>query len=487
MRITALLAFLFSASAAWAGAVLPQRTYSLTPSMFGAYGDGVHDDTTALQATLTAGAAQNLKVDLQGYPYLTGALSLTGSAPLMIDGQGSWLKAKSGTGTVLSIQNNPNYFSVQNITIQAQGNAQNCLNTSNSTYAGAQVNQFINIKCFGPWGIGWIAAGNNDTFFDNITINAANGLTPNASTSTSSNVLNFASVPSWVSTAIANETVYVTDSTNYLAIAPGTHITAVSSTTITLSANVTATVNSGDLIYIGSGIALQCNSCGGGHMRMISPEIFNGTISGGWQNVTIVDGVDTGYEFTLADENSLDAEGGYHYPSISTGNIFQIDSGIDVTSISIVGGRWENYYTNGSIIGGPGKLGGYENIVGSFTFVGSHIFTSDSATGVTLINSSVGCASANPIQCTVRLIDGWIDTTEVSIASTSKVAVLSENAVGTMLPSSTVANLPTCGTNFQYMLRAVTDATSPTYGGTLTGGGSTPALAMCVGSSWLAH
>jgi hypothetical protein len=52
----------------------------------------------------------------------------------------------------------------------------------------------------------------------------------------------------------------------------------------------------------------------------------------------------------------------------------------------------------------------------------------------------------------------------------------------------TVSTLPTCSSSVnKYQFAVVTDATSPTYNGTLTGSGSVVTLAWCNGSSWTAH
>lgn len=50
----------------------------------------------------------------------------------------------------------------------------------------------------------------------------------------------------------------------------------------------------------------------------------------------------------------------------------------------------------------------------------------------------------------------------------------------------TVATLPSCP-GHTGLLVWVSDAQSPSYGGALTGGGSTPALAFCGGATWNAH
>ena len=51
----------------------------------------------------------------------------------------------------------------------------------------------------------------------------------------------------------------------------------------------------------------------------------------------------------------------------------------------------------------------------------------------------------------------------------------------------TVATLPTSNATTKGDMVYVTDATSPTYGGTLTGGGTTVTPAFCIGAAWTAH
>lgn len=81
----------------------------------------------------------------------------------------------------------------------------------------------------------------------------AGSLTTNAQTPTSSNVLNFASVPSWVTPGMP-----VVDQTNTAAINGAQYVESTTGTTVTLycagaACNVNATVNSGDVIAFGSG------------------------------------------------------------------------------------------------------------------------------------------------------------------------------------------------------------------------------------------
>ena len=51
----------------------------------------------------------------------------------------------------------------------------------------------------------------------------------------------------------------------------------------------------------------------------------------------------------------------------------------------------------------------------------------------------------------------------------------------------TVAQLPPCNAQSKGYLYAVTDASSPTYGATLTGGSTSFAIAACDGANWTAH
>lgn len=57
----------------------------------------------------------------------------------------------------------------------------------------------------------------------------------------------------------------------------------------------------------------------------------------------------------------------------------------------------------------------------------------------------------------------------------------------TQLRDYTVGTLPTCNAGSSGELAYVTDATSPTYNATITGGGTIPALALCNGTNWTAH
>ena len=58
---------------------------------------------------------------------------------------------------------------------------------------------------------------------------------------------------------------------------------------------------------------------------------------------------------------------------------------------------------------------------------------------------------------------------------------------GTRYSPTTVAALPACNSSDTGSIFAVDDATSPSYGAALTGGGTDYALALCTGSTWVAH
>lgn len=55
------------------------------------------------------------------------------------------------------------------------------------------------------------------------------------------------------------------------------------------------------------------------------------------------------------------------------------------------------------------------------------------------------------------------------------------------LVTTTVAGLPTCSATYQNALAAVSDATTPTYGGALTGGGTVQTPVFCNGTAWSSH
>lgn len=60
-------------------------------------------------------------------------------------------------------------------------------------------------------------------------------------------------------------------------------------------------------------------------------------------------------------------------------------------------------------------------------------------------------------------------------------------AAGAQMATTVVADLQPCTSSVTGATMGVTDASSPTWNGTLTGGGSTFVLAVCNGSAWTVH
>lgn len=75
----------------------------------------------------------------------------------------------------------------------------------------------------------------------------------------------------------------------------------------------------------------------------------------------------------------------------------------------------------------------------------------------------------------------------LAAAQTSKYGIPSFHAPYTgaiQLPVTTVAKLPTCDAYSAGIVMVVTDATTPTYNGSLTGGGAVVVTVLCTGAAW---
>jgi len=95
-----------------------------------------------------------------------------------------------------------------------------------------------------------------------------------------------------------------------------------------------------------------------------------------------------------------------------------------------------------------------------------------SVDGVSLTSSTSDGATAKPLE----LLGSSVQVTApLILAGSAKLAGL------------TVSSLPTCNTAAKGTMYYVTDATSPTYNGALTGGGAVAVPAFCNGSAWTAH
>ena len=60
-------------------------------------------------------------------------------------------------------------------------------------------------------------------------------------------------------------------------------------------------------------------------------------------------------------------------------------------------------------------------------------------------------------------------------------------SLGVQITETTVGSLGTCDAGATGTIKYVTDASGPTYGATLAGGGAVRALALCDGTNWTAH
>lgn len=105
------------------------------------------------------------------------------------------------------------------------------------------------------------------------------------------------------------------------------------------------------------------------------------------------------------------------------------------------------------------------------------------------IASFLGTAGLGAFAQTAGYIPGTGEILPYPIigTSTAKFSGLITALAGVNLPVSTVAGLPTCNAAAKGTLRAVSDATTPTYNGTLTGGGAVVVPVFCNGSAWTSH
>jgi hypothetical protein len=127
----------------------------------------------------------------------------------------------------------------------------------------------------------------------------------------------------------------------------------------------------------GAGGAALAIHASGGHVRLLSPTIFNGVVEISCQSLSVIDGVDCGYRIVGLDNNDLTFSGGYHYASDRGRNI-ELADGVTVTSINAFGGRFENGVTRGEIVGGGGL------IAGSVLLEGLHCFATGGAQAIRL-------------------------------------------------------------------------------------------------------
>ena len=83
----------------------------------------------------------------------------------------------------------------------------------------------------------------------------------------------------------------------------------------------------------------------------------------------------------------------------------------------------------------------------------------------------------------------WAQQAVYQVVSTGafKIGPLTVSSGQAILPTYTVATLPTCNTAEKGAIAFVTDATTPTYNGSLTGSGTVVVPVSCSGSAWTSH
>lgn len=137
---------------------------------FGAKGDGVTNDTAAVQAAINTGDP----VYLPAGNYMCGALTKTNNAALFGDGFGrTTITARAGTGTLLTARQQAG-MRLEGFALNGNGIAATVLDTEWTIVAGlpapSQNNQYSRLRISGWTSIGWRAKSNNDSDFDTCLI-----------------------------------------------------------------------------------------------------------------------------------------------------------------------------------------------------------------------------------------------------------------------------------------------------------------------------
>jgi len=158
--------------------------------------------------------------------------------------------------------------------------------------------------------------------------------------------------------------------------------------------------------------------------------------------------------------------------AVNVGGIVKAQSATASTSTS-TGGL---VVTGGLGVGGAGYFGG---TVTAPTFSGN-------LTGAVTGNVS-GNLTGNVTGNVTGAVNGSIGATTPSTGTFTTVISNSVSTGSTALTAYTVSTLPTCNSSTNGALYYITDATAPTYNGTLTGGGSVRTLALCNNTAWTAH
>lgn len=211
--------------------------------------------------------------------------------------------------------------------------------------------------------------------------------------------------------------------------------------------------------------------------------------------------------------NSIHMTSGYNYgntiisPDLEvSGTNLMIDSANAVNN-TIIGGQWQwTTATVNATAGSNNRLIGNNFGTGSFAFTNATgiILYGPGATGVETLGGlnvpsiSSGSTSALNLQTSGGTQVQVYNTASANHAleftgSNGGNPIIGTNAgfvsfgTGIVPPITIVSSLPTCNSGNKGLLYTVSDATTPTYNASLTGGGSVSVLAYCNGSAWTAH
>jgi len=203
--------------------------------------------------------------------------------------------------------------------------------------------------------------------------------------------------------------------------------------------------------------------------------VGNGSLAGTFRNLIMASSVPvTSFTNTAAATRSLVAPNG----NATLSGVVSAGAGFTTTSVP---GLTCTYSTGGACVEAT-AASGHEarlEIAGNGNTVGTTSFQVRQTTANEAILGNLADAA-------LRLETDGSD--RVDVPATGGLAIdAPTSGVALQMPVTTVASLPSCTSSIKGAMYPVSDASSPTYGGTLTGGSSTYAIALCNGSAWVAH
>lgn len=262
-----------------------------------------------------------------------------------------------------------------------------------------------------------------------------------------------------------------------------------------------AVQNLSNSVFLGQGVAPSLTNsteevCIGIQTCFNATTASGNTVMGAWAHQSNATG---NYNTVIGDYAGQGAANSNNNVLIGANAGQQMTSGADNT---IVGTYTEDGTSKGCITAGSGNVQiGRLSCVTSATSSGqlsiqNAIYGSaNNGSGTTVSTGNIGIYQPSPLaMLDVKGHDTSASTYALRINDSNNRTLFSVNDAGVavssnglQLPVTTVAALPTCNTAAKGLLYAVSDATSPTYNGTLTGGGAVSVPVYCNGSSWASH